>query len=250
MMKTLREFGPVGYTLAMDFPPLHRAKLIKRYKRFLADVELETGEYVTATCPNTGTMMGLTTPGMTIFLSHSSSPTRKYAYTWEITERPDIGLIGINTARPNGIVGAAVEARRIPALFGYSSFRREVKYGVNSRIDLLAEGEGLPACYVEVKNVTLYRQPGHAEFPDCKTDRGAKHLHEMAEMVKQGHRALMVYCIQGGDARRFGLTADLDPTYVKAYGVAKAQGVEAIALTCHVSLNSIQVTGTLPVEDP
>jgi sugar fermentation stimulation protein A len=250
MMKTLREIHLFGYTSSMDFPPLYKARLIKRYKRFLADVELETGEYVTATCPNTGTMLGLTTPGMSVYLSHSTSPTRKYAYTWEIAERPDIGLIGINTARPNGIVEMAAKAGSIPGLHGYSSFRREVKYGVNSRIDLLAEGEGLPTCYVEVKNVTLYRQAGRAEFPDCKTERGAKHLHEMAEMVKQGHRALMVYCIQGGDARRFGLTTDLDPTYAKAYAAAKAQGVEAIALTCHVSLNSIQVTGSFPVEDP
>jgi sugar fermentation stimulation protein A len=249
-MNSLREITAVGYITGMDFPPLHKATLIKRYKRFLADVLLANGDQVTAACPNTGTMIGLTTPGMTVYLSHSTSPTRKYAYTWEMTDRPDIGLVGINTARPNAIVEAAAKAGAIPALQNYSSFRREVKYGANSRIDLLAEGSGLPACYVEVKNVTLYRQQGLAEFPDCKTDRGTKHLHEMAEMVNQGHRALMVYCIQGGDARRFGLTTDLDPTYAKAYAAAKAQGVEAIALTCHVSLKSIQVTGALPVEDP
>jgi sugar fermentation stimulation protein A len=234
----------------MNLPQLYQGTLIKRYKRFLADVQLESGESITAACPNTGTMIGLTTPGMTIHLSRSESITRKYPHTWELTERTDIGLIGINTARPNALVEAAITAGKVPGLDGYATIRREVKYGVNSRIDLLLEGQGLPACYVEVKNVTLYRNAGHAEFPDCRTDRGAKHLAEMAEMVRQGHRALMVYCIQGGEAKRFSLTPDLDPTYASAYVKARSAGVEAIALTCHVSLNSIHVTGSLPVEDP
>ncbi len=234
----------------MNLPQLYRGTLIKRYKRFLAEVRLASGDTITAACPNTGTMLGLTTPGITVHLSRSESPTRKYPHTWEMAERQDIGLIGINTARPNAIVEAAITAGKVPGLEGYTRLRREVKYGINSRIDLLLEGAGLPNCYVEVKNVTLYRTPGHAEFPDCRTDRGAKHLVEMSEMVRQGHRALMVYCIQGGDAKRFSLTPDLDPTYAKAYALAHVQGVEAIALTCHVSLKSIQVTGSLPVEDP
>jgi sugar fermentation stimulation protein A len=250
MMKTLRQKPAIGYTLKMDLPQLFRGTLIQRYKRFLADVKLETGETITATCPNTGTMMGLTAPGTTVYLSCSDSPTRKYAHTWEMSERPDIGLIGINTGRPNALVEEAIKSNQVSILSGYSSIRREVKYGANSRIDLLLEGPGLPACYVEVKNVTLYRRAGHAEFPDCRTERGAKHLLEMSEMVRQGNRAVMVYCIQGGDARRFSLTTDLDPTYANAYSAARQAGVEAIALTCHVSLNTIQVTGTLPVEDP
>jgi sugar fermentation stimulation protein A len=234
----------------MDLPTLHKATLIKRYKRFLADVRLENGDLITATCPNTGTMMGLTAPGMTIYLSRSESPTRKYAHTWELVDRPGFGLIGINTARPNALVEQAIISGKFPVLGGYTSIRREVKYGQNSRIDILLEGGDRPSCYVEVKNVTLYRKSGHAEFPDCKTERGAKHLAEMSGMVAQGHRAVMVYCIQGGDAKNFNLTADLDPTYVKAYAHAHAAGVEAIALTCHVSLKSIEVTGSLPVEDP
>lgn len=250
MVKTLREKPWIGYTQTMNLPQLYKGTLIRRYKRFLADMQLENGDQITAACPNTGTMLGLTTPGMTVHLSRSESATRKYPYTWEMSERKDIGLIGINTARPNALVEAAVTAGQVPGLCGYTTIRREVRYGINSRIDLLLGGEGIPNCYVEVKNVTLFRTSGHAEFPDCRTDRGAKHLVEMAEMVKLGHRALMVYCIQGGDANRFSLTADLDPTYVKAYASARAQGVEAIALTCHVSLKSIHVTGALPVEDP
>jgi sugar fermentation stimulation protein A len=125
--------------------------------------------------------------------------------------------------------------------------RREVKYGANSRIDLLLESNCKSACYVEVKNVTLYRKPGLAEFPDCITERGTKHLAELAQMVKAGYRAVMVYCIQGGSAERFALTVDIDPTYAAAYGRARAQGVEAIALTCHVSLAGVKVTGAVPV---
>ena len=249
-MKTLREKPGIGYTRTMDLPQLYKGTLIRRYKRFLADVQLESGSQITAACPNTGTMLGLTTPDITVYLSRSDSVTRKYPYTWEMAERADIGLIGINTARPNALVEAAITAGKVPKLEGYTSIRREVKYGVNSRIDLLLQGQGVPDCYVEVKNVTLCRNPGHAEFPDCRTERGAKHLVEMTGMVKQGHRALMIYCIQGGHAKRFSLTADLDPTYVKAYALAHAQGVEAIALTCHVSLESIHVTGSLTVEDP
>jgi sugar fermentation stimulation protein A len=230
--------------------PLIPATLIKRYKRFLADVQLDSGELLTATCPNTGTMLGMTEPGLRIHLSKSDSPTRKYAHTWHITEKPGIGLVGIDTSLPNRITEEAITAKAIPELSGYESIRREVKYGENSRIDLLLEGGGKPACYVEVKNVTLVRQPGLAEFPDCRTDRGAKHLREMSEMVRQGHRAVMVYLIQCANPDRFTLTADLDPTYVEAYKLARKAGVEAIALTCHVNLDSITPKAQVPVIDP
>ena len=226
-----------------------RGRLVKRYKRFLADVVLDTGESVTAACPNTGTMLGLTTPGLVVWLSRSDSVTRKYPHTLEIVER-DVGLIGINTAHPNRLVEEALNAKRVPALLGYSSLRREVKYGENSRIDLLLEGEGRPPCYVEVKNVTLYRQPNRAEFPDCRTERGEKHLREMAAMVRLGHRAVMVYCIQGGNPKRFALTPDIDRSYFNSFLVAKAAGVEALALTCHVSPDRIEITGQVPLLDP
>jgi sugar fermentation stimulation protein A len=235
----------------MEFQtPLISGTLIQRYKRFLADVELDTGETITAACPNTGTMLGLNTPGFRVWLSRSNSTTRKYAHTLEIIERPDVGAIGINTGHPNKLVAEAIAAGKIEALKGYSSLRREVKYGANSRIDLLLEGEAKPACYVEVKNVTLYRTPGLAEFPDCRTERGEKHLREMTEMVKQGHRAIMAYCIQGGNPEAFALTPDLDRDYFNSFRMAKMAGVEAIALTCQVGPDKIEITGTVPVVDP
>jgi sugar fermentation stimulation protein A len=235
----------------MQFPsPLIPATLIQRYKRFLADVRLHTGEVITTTCPNTGTMLGMTDPGLAVYLSRSDSPTRKYAHTWHITDKPGIGLVGIDTSLPNRITEEAITAQAIPPLNGYPNLRREVKYGENSRIDLLLQGGGKPDCYVEVKNVTLVRQPGLAEFPDCRTDRGAKHLREMSEMVRQGHRAVMVYLIQCASPTRFTLTRDLDPTYVEAYIAARNAGVEAIALTCHVSLDSIRPKAQVPVIDP
>jgi sugar fermentation stimulation protein A len=229
--------------------PLMRGTLIRRYKRFLADVNLDTGETITAACPNTGTMLGLTTPGLKVWLSRSDSQTRKYPHTLEIIERNDVGLIGINTVHPNGLVEEAIKAIKIPELAGYASIRREVKYGENSRIDLLLEGKGRPPCYVEVKNVTLYRQPQLAEFPDCKTERGEKHLREMAEMVRQGCRAVMVYCIQGGRPDAFTLTPDLDRAYFNSFLTARHAGVEAIALTCHVSPDRIEISGTVPLLD-
>ncbi len=228
---------------------LIRGTLIKRYKRFLADVQLDSGEIITAACPNTGTMIGLTTPGLAVYLSRSSSETRKYPHTLEIVERPDVGFVGINTSHPNRLVEDAVRLGKVEPLARYDSIRREVKYGVNSRIDLLLEAQGRPPCYVEVKNVTLFRRPNHAEFPDCRTERGAKHLREMAEMVKTGHRAVMVYCIQGGNAQDFCLTPDLDRDYFDTFKCAKALGVEAIALTCHVSPDRIEVVGQVPVLD-
>jgi sugar fermentation stimulation protein A len=229
--------------------PLIRGRLLQRYKRFLADVALDSGETITAACPNTGTMLGLTTPGLPVYLSRSDSVTRKYPHTLEIIEREDVGLIGINTSHPNRLVEDAIGAGLVRGLSSYGSLRREVKYGQNSRIDLLLQGQGVKDCYVEVKNVTLYRRAHHAEFPDCRTERGAKHLREMADMVRAGHRAVMVYCIQGGDPVDFALTPDLDRDYFDAYKVAKALGVEAIALTCHVSPDKIEITGEVPVLD-
>lgn len=230
--------------------PLRRGRLIKRYKRFLADVLLDDGATVTAACPNTGSMLGLTDPGATVWLSRSESVTRKYPHTWEMVERPGMGLIGINTAHPNSLLEEAITSGKVPALSGYGALRREVKYGVNSRIDLLLEEAGKPPCYVEVKNVTLYRRANHAEFPDCRTDRGTKHLQEMSEMVRQGSRAVMAYVIQGGHPVDFSFTPDLDPTYVRAFIEARQAGVEAIALTCHVSPDRIEISGPVPVIEP
>lgn len=231
--------------------PLLPGRLIKRYKRFLADVALDEGEMITATCPNTGSMMGLVEPGSRVWVSVSDSPTRKYPHTWEMVEA-DLGegpgLVGINTNHPNKLVAEAIDGGMVKALKGYPTLRREVKYGRNSRIDILLECPVKGACYVEIKNVHMMRQAGHAEFPDSVTERGAKHLAEMSDMVGDGHRAVMVYLVQRGDATSLSLAADVDPRYVTAFKAARDAGVEAIALRCRVSPREIAVEKAIPIK--
>jgi sugar fermentation stimulation protein A len=233
--------------------PLVPGKLVQRYKRFLADVALANGATVTATCPNTGSMLGLTSPGSTVWLSESDSPTRKYRHTWEMVET-DLGngteLVGINTGHPNALVTEAVQAGVIPELHGYTSLRREVKYGESSRIDLLLEGALDPRpCYVEVKNVHLMREVGLAEFPDSKTERGVKHLRELSQMVAQGHRAVMLFLVQRRDALRFKLACDIDPGYAAAFRTAADAGVEMLCYRCRLSAYEIKVEKRVDITD-
>ena len=229
----------------MKFPaPLLRGKLVKRYKRFLADVVLDTGEAITATCPNTGSMLGLVEPGSTVWLSTSDSPTRKYKHTWELVEAQfgeATELVGINTNHPNKLVTDAIEAGQIKELKGYGQLKREVKYGRNSRIDILLTDEKKAACYVEIKNVHMMRKYGRAEFPDCVTERGAKHLAELSDMVAAGHRAVMLYLIQMSSPIGFSLARDIDPAYARAFDSAKTAGVEAIAYRCRIDPQGIAV---------
>ena len=210
--------------------PLVRGKLIKRYKRFLADVVLDTGETITAACANTGSMLGLTEPGNAVWLSRSESLTRKYPHSWELVDIPDIGLVGINTGQPNHIVTEAIIAGKVAELTGYASLRNEVKYGRNSRIDILLEDAKRPPCYVEIKNVHFFREPGLAEFPDCVTVRGAKHLVELSNMVKGGARAVMVYLIQCRNPSGFALADDKDRTYFSEFRKARASGRRGFGL--------------------
>ncbi len=229
----------------MLFPsPLIRGRLIQRYKRFLADVELDTGETVTATCPNTGSMKGLNAPGSVVWLSTSDSPTRKYRHTWEMIEAgtgAEPTLVGINTGLPNRILTEAILADQIAPLKGYAGLKREQKYGRNSRIDILLEDEAKGACYVEIKCVHLMRKSGLAEFPDSVTERGAKHLGELADMVREGKRAVMVFLIQRADAKSIALARDIDPAYGAAFDAAIAAGVEAIGVRCRLSQTEIVV---------
>lgn len=239
--------------------PLVRGHLLKRYKRFLADVALDTGEAVTASCANTGAMFGLADPGMAVWLSWNDNPARKYRYTWEMTELTADGLVtgqrrehgnthlvGINTGHPNTIVAEALAAGRVAELTGYDTLKREVKYGAASRIDLLLSDPAKGLAYVEVKNVHLMRTTGLAEFPDCRTLRGVKHLEELSNMVAAGHRAVMLYLIQRGDAERFGIAADIDPRYGTAHGRARDHGVEMLVYRCRLSPEEIVLDARVP----
>jgi len=237
----------------MRFPaPLIPATLVKRYKRFLADVVLPDGTAITAHVANPGAMTGLASPGARVWLSKSDKPGRKLPHSWELIE-VDLGggpeLVGVNTAHPNPLVGAAIATGLIPGLAGYESIRREVKYGRNSRVDFLLEGAGRSPCYVEIKNVHLMRRSGLAEFPDARTERGAKHLEELGDMVEQGHRAVMLFLIQIGSATSFRLARDIDPKYGAAYDRARSRGVEAMAWKCAITRENIEVATPVPIEE-
>ena len=232
--------------------PLIRGRLIKRYKRFLADVELEdgpnAGEVVTAHCANPGSMLSVNEPGSEVWLSPARNTERKLKFTWEMI-RVGRSLVGINTQLPNAIVAEAVEAGEIPELGGYPSLRREVKYGVNSRIDLLLEKDD-DKCFVEVKNVTMKRdlsKDAPAEFPDAVTARGAKHLVELATMAGLGHRAVMFYLVQRQDAKSFAIAADIDPIYAKGLQAARKAGVEVLCYGCKLSKSEIRIESPLPL---
>lgn len=235
----------------MRFPsPLIPGRLIQRYKRFLADVALDGGEVVTAHVPNSGSMMGVDAPGSAVWLSRSDNPKRKLAHTLELIEA-DGGLVGVNTAHPNALVADAIMAGLIPELAGYERLRREVKYGRNSRVDILLESAGRPPAYVEVKNVHLRRPDRRdglaAEFPDCPTARGAKHLEELAAMVEQGCRAVMVYLVQRMDCTHFRVAGDIDPAYDAGLRRALARGVEAVCWACTLTPEMIDLHRPLPL---
>lgn len=234
----------------MRYPSLLiEARLLRRYKRFLADMELADGSVVTAHCANPGAMLGLTAPGGRAMLSRSDNPKRKLAWSWELVEigaPEDPQWVGINTSRPNALAEEALRAGIIPQLEEYDSLRREVRYGRSSRIDILLEHPGRAPCYVEVKNVHMMRQPGLAEFPDCVTARGTKHLGELADMVAAGHRAVMLYVVQMR-ADAFALAGDLDPTYAAAWRNATAAGVETIATVSLVTPDEQRITGCIPL---
>jgi len=230
----------------MRFPsPLTEGRLVRRYKRFLADVELASGEIVTVHCANPGSMIGLADPGMQVFLSRSPSLTRKLPWSWEMVDI-DGALVGINTVHPNNLVAEALALDTIPELAGYDVIRREVRYGVNSRIDFLLAAPGKPDAYVEIKNVHLSRRPPLAEFPDSVTARGTKHLVELSAMAAAGHRAVMLYLVQRNDAARFALARDIDPVYCAAFDKAAAAGVEMLAYRSVLTPESMTAAERLP----
>jgi sugar fermentation stimulation protein A len=224
--------------------PLVPATLVRRYKRFLADVRFDDGEEAVAHCANSGSMLGLAVPGARVWLSPSPNPKAKLGWRWELEETAG-GLVGINTSHPNALVAEAIAAQRIPELAGYGSVRREVAYGTNSRIDLWLSGAG-PDCLVEVKNVTL-RRGTLAEFPDSVTSRGAKHLVELAAQVREGRRAVMLFCIQRMDCTGFAVAGDLDAAYAAAFRAAQVAGVETYAYTCTLTPESITLDRAVPM---
>jgi sugar fermentation stimulation protein A len=232
--------------------PLVPATLVRRYKRFLADVVLASGETVTAHCANPGSMIGLAAAGAPVWLSRSDNPKRKLSHSWELVE-VDLGsgaeLVGINTTNPNALAAEAIATGLIAELAGYGTVRREVKYGKNSRVDFLLEGPGRPPCYLEIKNVHLMRQKGLAEFPDAVTKRGAKHLEELADMAAAGTRAVMLFLVQIASAERFVVARDIDPTYGAHFDRARAQGVEAMARRCRLTRDGIEVAEPIAIID-
>jgi sugar fermentation stimulation protein A len=226
------------------------ATLARRYKRFLADVVLDDGDMMTVHVANPGAMTGLDRPFSRIWISNSDNPMRKLPFSWELVEA-DFGagpeLVGVNTVNPNMLVADVLGTGLIPELRDYTSVRREVKYGTNSRVDFLLESKGRRPCYLEVKNVHLMRKPGLAEFPDCVTARGAKHLGELATVVASGARAVQLFIIQIPSADRFTVARDIDPAYATAFDRARARGVEMLAWRCAVTVEGIEIAKPVPV---
>ncbi len=244
----MRSIQAVNRTLLPDEPEMITATLIRRYKRFLADVELEDGSVITVHTPNTGSMLGCSEPGSRIWLRDTGNPKRKYRYSWEITENRRGELVGVNTGLPNYLVEEAIRNGTIKELQGYESLRKEVRYGSErSRIDLLLDGhrDGRP-CYVEVKNVTTCDDERYAFFPDAVSSRGSKHLRELMGVVEEGARGVIFFCVQRGDAERVRPADEIDRLYGETLREAIDAGVEAIAYSAGVTPERIALERPLP----
>ena len=234
---------------------LTKGRLLRRYKRFLADVQLGNGETVTVHCPNTGSMKNCVEAGAEVWLSRSDNPKRKYALTWELIKTGAGHYIGINTGRANHLVEHAVCTGRVEPLSGYAAVRREVRYGrENSRIDLLLEGHPKAAdCYVEVKSVTLLEEPvsrGLGYFPDSVSERGAKHLRELMDVVETGKRAVLFFCVQHTGIREVRPADHIDTRYGELLRQAADAGVELLAYKVRKSPGGLTLWRQVPVTLP
>ena len=229
---------------------LVEGRLLRRYKRFLADIQLPDG-VITASCPNTGSMMGCCEPGSRVWLSESDSATRKYRHTWELVEVEGEVVVGINTGLPNALVAEAIAEGTIRELRGYSAVRREVAFGEErSRVDLLLEADGREPCYVEVKNVTAAASRGVALFPDCVSERGTKHLRELIRLKALGARPVQLYCVQRGDVKEVRPADGIDFEYGRMLREAIAAGVEVLAYRAKVTPTEIRLEEKIPVVTP
>lgn len=229
----------------LTWPPLVPARLVRRYKRFLADMTLADGKTITAHCPNSGSMAGCFQLGARAFLVHHDNPRRKLAFSWLLSAMPN-SLVGIDTLVPNRLVAAAIAAGRLPELSGYEHLRREAVTSAGCRLDLALERPGTQTCFVEIKNCTLV-QERWARFPDAVTQRGQKHLQELMRLSSLGHRCAVLFLVQRMDAERFAPADDIDPTYGRLLRQALAAGVEALAYDVHLDLTGIALRQPLPI---
>lgn len=228
-------------------PPLQSATLIKRYKRFMADVEQEGGEEMTLHCPNTGSMKACLFPGEKVWFSDSGNPKRKYPCTWEIAETPNGHQILVNTGLPNKLVIEAVQSGGVEELSGYDSLRAEVKYGEeNSRIDILLSDENKADCYIEVKNVTLLEEDGIGYFPDAVSTRGQKHLRELEREALSGNRAVLFFCVSHTGIESVRPAAHIDQEYARILAEVVKNGVEVLAYACAVSPEEVLIKRRIP----
>ena len=226
--------------------PLISARLIRRYKRFLADCQLPDGSQVTAHCANPGAMTGLAEPGTTVWLEPNDDPKKKLKFGWRLAELEQQHHAVVDTGMANRVIAEALHAGTIASLSGYSSIRSEVPYADGSRVDFLLTEPGLKDTYVEVKSATLSRRPGLAEFPDTVTSRGARHLDALRQMAQDGARAVILYLVQRNDCTAFALATDIDPTYADAHHLAAEVGVETIILQSNISTQEITAGQALP----
>ena len=226
--------------------PLIQGTLIKRYKRFLADIQLADGSIVIAHCPNTGAMTGCAEPGWKVWLSPSNNPKRKLLFTWEVVLTDQLNWIGINTQKANILVKEAIQETNIAELAGYKTLQGEVRFGEeNSRIDFLLTDPEKPDCYVEVKSVTLLdNNAGY--FPDSKTVRGQKHLRELNLIAKQGKRAVLFFCVQHSGIQSVQVAKHIDPDYAKELKQAMLSGVQILCYGCKISPEKIYINQSLP----
>ena len=232
----------------MRLENMQSGRLIKRYKRFLADIELENGRELTVHCPNTGSMKNCADPGSAVWIQDSGNLKRKYPFGWELVQVEGRFWACINTGRANALIREGIETGVISELQGYESLRQEVKYGdENSRIDLLLEDQNKPCCYVEIKNVTLLENNGIGAFPDAVTARGAKHLRELMLMVEQGHRAVLMFCVANTGIERVRPADHIDPEYGQLLREAVSAGVEVYAYGARITPDEVTISRPLPV---